>query len=49
MGNYHPHGDSAIYDALARMAQDWSLRVLGALTPTQSGRIFAWDGSEIIP
>lgn len=25
------------------------LRVLGALTPTQSGRIFAWDGSEIIP
>ena len=27
MGNYHPHGDSAIYDALARMAQDWSMRV----------------------
>lgn len=27
MGKYHPHGDSAIYDALARMAQDWSLRV----------------------
>ena len=27
MGNYHPHGDSAIYDALARLAQDWSLRV----------------------
>ncbi|MHA6722843.1 DNA gyrase subunit A [Sphingomonas sp. RS2018] len=27
MGNYHPHGDTAIYDALARMAQDWSLRV----------------------
>ncbi len=27
MGNYHPHGDSAIYDALARMTQDWSLRV----------------------
>ncbi|HLI57351.1 MAG TPA: DNA gyrase subunit A, partial [Actinomycetota bacterium] len=26
MGNYHPHGDSAIYDALARMAQDWSMR-----------------------
>ena len=26
MGNYHPHGDSAIYDALARMAQDFSLR-----------------------
>jgi NAD(P)-dependent dehydrogenase (short-subunit alcohol dehydrogenase family) len=25
------------------------LRVLGALTPSQSGRIFAWDGSEIIP
>ena len=27
MGKYHPHGDQAIYDALARMAQDWSLRL----------------------
>ncbi|MEO6717383.1 MAG: DNA gyrase subunit A, partial [Novosphingobium sp.] len=27
MGNYHPHGDSAIYMALVRMAQDWSMRV----------------------
>ncbi|WP_414903303.1 DNA gyrase subunit A [Sphingomonas flavalba] len=27
MGKYHPHGDSSIYDALVRMAQDWSLRV----------------------
>ncbi len=27
MGNYHPHGDMAIYDALARMTQDWSMRV----------------------
>jgi len=27
MGNYHPHGDSAIYDALARLTQDWSMRV----------------------
>src|SRR5262245_18696773 len=26
MGNYHPHGDVAIYDALVRMAQDFSLR-----------------------
>jgi DNA gyrase subunit A len=26
MGNYHPHGDTAIYDALVRMAQTWSLR-----------------------
>ncbi|WP_380676405.1 DNA gyrase subunit A [Salinigranum sp. GCM10025319] len=26
MGNYHPHGDQSIYDALARMAQDFSLR-----------------------
>jgi hypothetical protein len=28
MGKYHPHGDSAIYDALARLAQDWSMRVM---------------------
>ena len=27
MGNYHPHGNLAIYDALARMTQDWSMRV----------------------
>src|SRR3990167_7986056 len=26
MGRYHPHGDSAIYDSLVRMAQDFSLR-----------------------
>ena len=26
MGSYHPHGDSAIYDALVRLAQPWSLR-----------------------
>ena len=26
MGNYHPHGDQAIYDALVRMAQDFSMR-----------------------
>ncbi|ASR52121.1 MULTISPECIES: DNA gyrase subunit A [Blastomonas] len=27
MGNYHPHGDSSIYMALARMSQDWAMRV----------------------
>ena len=26
MGNYHPHGDAAIYDSLVRMAQPWSMR-----------------------
>jgi DNA gyrase subunit A len=26
MGNYHPHGDSAIYDTLVRLAQPWALR-----------------------
>jgi DNA gyrase subunit A len=26
MGKYHPHGDTAIYDALVRLVQDWSLR-----------------------
>ena len=28
MGNYHPHGDSAIYDTMVRMAQPFSLRYL---------------------
>ena len=27
MGNYHPHGDSSIYEAMVRMAQDFSMRV----------------------
>ena len=27
MGNYHPHGDAAIYDAMVRLAQDFSMRV----------------------
>ena len=26
LGKYHPHGDAAVYDAMARMAQDFSLR-----------------------
>jgi DNA gyrase subunit A len=26
LGKYHPHGDSSVYDAMARMAQNWSLR-----------------------
>ena len=46
MGNYHPHGDSSIYDALARMTQPWSLRVplidgqgtSGRWTPTRQPR-----------
>jgi DNA gyrase subunit A len=28
LGKYHPHGDSAVYDAMARMAQDFSMRYL---------------------
>src|SRR5205085_10342249 len=26
LGKYHPHGDSSVYEAMVRMAQDWSLR-----------------------
>jgi DNA gyrase subunit A len=28
MGKYHPHGDSSVYEALVRMAQEWSLRYM---------------------
>ena len=28
LGKYHPHGDSSVYEAMVRMAQDWSLRYL---------------------
>src|SRR5918993_749995 len=27
MGNYHPHGDMAIYDAMVRMSQNWVMRL----------------------
>ena len=26
LGKYHPHGDTAVYDTMVRMAQEWSLR-----------------------
>ena len=31
MGNYHPHGDTAIYDSMVRMAQDFSMRLMLSL------------------
>src|ERR671919_12454 len=37
MGNYHPHGDSAIYDALVRLAQDFSMRFPNLLVNGSSG------------
>ena len=27
LGKYHPHGDSAVYDALVRMAQPWNMQI----------------------
>ncbi|MDO8599680.1 MAG: DNA gyrase subunit A, partial [bacterium] len=26
LGNYHPHGDTAVYDTMVRMAQSWNMR-----------------------
>ncbi|HEY5935500.1 MAG TPA: DNA topoisomerase IV subunit A [Kofleriaceae bacterium] len=43
MGRYHPHGDSSIYDAMVRMAQDWSLRVT---LVDGSGNWGSLDGDE---
>ncbi|MHB1836758.1 MAG: DNA gyrase subunit A [Solirubrobacteraceae bacterium] len=42
MGKYHPHGDSAIYDALARMAQDFSMRNLLVDGHGNFGNIDGW-------
>ena len=42
MGQYHPHGDSAIYDTLVRLAQPWSMRmplVFG------QGNLIVWRGT----
>ena len=38
MGNYHPHGDSAIYDTLVRMAQPWSMRARWSTVRATSAR-----------
>jgi DNA gyrase subunit A len=38
MGNYHPHGDSAIYDTLVRMAQDFSMRYSSSTARATSAR-----------
>ena len=35
MGRLHPHGDGAIYDALVRMAQPWSMRLPTGRRPRQ--------------
>jgi DNA gyrase subunit A len=43
MGKYHPHGDSAIYDAMARLAQEWALRVP---LVDGSGNFGSIDGDE---
>ena len=45
MGNYHPHGDSSIYDALVRLAQPWSMRY-----PLIDGQgIFGSRGNKDLP
>ena len=43
MGNYHPHGDSSIYDAMVRLAQPWSVRY--TLVEGQ-GNFGSMDGDE---
>ena len=43
MGKYHPHGDAAIYDALVRMAQDFSLRYM---LVDGHGNFGSMDGDE---
>ncbi len=43
MGKYHPHGDSSIYDAMVRLAQDWALRLT---LVDGSGNWGSLDGDE---
>src|SRR4029450_10088363 len=39
MGNYHPHGDAAIYDTLVRMAQPWNMRAMLVDAHGKLGRV----------
>jgi DNA gyrase subunit A len=43
LGRYHPHGDSSVYDAMVRMAQDWAMR---ATMVDGSGNWGSLDGDE---
>jgi DNA gyrase subunit A len=43
LGKYHPHGDTSVYDAMVRMAQDWALRVP---LVDGSGNFGSIDGDE---
>src|SRR3978361_323876 len=47
MGKYHPHGDSAIYDTLARMAQDFSLRYPLCEGHGNFGNIDGWGAAAM--
>src|SRR3954469_25517789 len=46
LGKYHPHGDASVYDAMVRLAQDWSLRVP---LVDGSGNWGSIDGDEAAP
>src|SRR5262245_55603516 len=43
LGKYHPHGDTSVYDAMVRMAQDWALRMP---LVDGSGNFGSLDGDE---
>src|ERR1700759_4861667 len=47
MGKFHPHGDSAIYDKLARMAQDFSMRYPLVDGHGNFGNIDGWGGAAM--
>ncbi|MBV9940602.1 MAG: DNA gyrase subunit A [Solirubrobacterales bacterium] len=47
MGKYHPHGDSAIYDTLARMAQDFSMRYPLVDGDGNFGNIDGWGAAAM--
>lgn len=48
LGKYHPHGDSAVYDALVRMAQDFSMRApLVSSYPSPEGAFASSDKESL--
>lgn len=46
IGNYHPHGDTSVYDAMVRMSQDWKVRNLLVEMHGNNGSI---DGDPLQP
>ena len=46
MGKFHPHGDSAIYDTMVRLAQEWSMSLDQAIEAEAQAQAICMQGQD---